>query len=315
MRRRTAAIGIVLTFAIAAPANAQGRGNSSAVVLELPASTRSLAMGDAFAASGGDDAVIFYNPSQLETIGSSMSASISVQRYVGSSTLGAVALSAKLGRRGTLGLGVQVLDYGSAEEILPSDGSGSLTGISTGGVVEGSDYAAVVGYAMRLGRGRAGVATKYVAQRLAGTNGGTAAVDLGTAFDVGRGATIALSMQHLGGDLELAGISAPLPRRARLGGSLPFKLMNSLDVVTVAEVSRTRGSDFASGVGAEVAWVSSAELVLYARAGYRDQPAQADVSPVSYGGGFRAGPLSLDYAYQNFHDLGPTHRIGARWRR
>lgn len=315
MRRSIAAIGIVLAFALAAPANAQRSRNNSAVVLELPASTRSLAMGDAFAASGGDDAIIFYNPSQLGTIGSAMSASISVQRYVGSSTLGAVALSAQLGRRGTLGLGVQVLDYGSAEEILPSDGSGSFPGIATGGTVEGSDYAAVLGYAIRLGRGRAGVATKYVAQRLAGTNGGTAAVDLGTAFDVGRGATIAFSVQHLGSDLELGGVSAPLPRRARLGGSLPFKLVKSLDVVMVAEVSRTRGSDFASAAGAEVGWVSSAGLVLYGRAGYRDQPAQADLSPASFGGGFRAGSLTLDYAIQRFYDLGPTHRIGARWKR
>src|SRR5688572_32527262 len=85
---------------------AQG-GRTGAIVLELPASARALALGGAYVTAGADDAALFYNPSQLATV-EGRAASMSVQPYIEGSTLGAASAAFRLGP-GTVGVGVQVL--------------------------------------------------------------------------------------------------------------------------------------------------------------------------------------------------------------
>ena len=74
---------------------AQG-GRTGAIVLELPASARALALGGAYVAAGADDAALFYNPSQLATL-EGRAASMSVQPYIEGSTLGALSAAFQLG--------------------------------------------------------------------------------------------------------------------------------------------------------------------------------------------------------------------------
>ena len=302
-----AALGAIAPLA----SQAQG-GRTGAIVLELPASARALALGGAYVAAGADDAALFYNASQLATV-EGRAVSMSVQPYIEGSTLGAASGAFQLGP-GTLAVGVQVLSYGSADEYVCDDTVGCERGEPTGRTVSANELAASVGYGMTWRMARLGAAAKYVRQSLADASGGTPAIDIGAAIDVWRGATVGVSIQNIGPDLKTASSSAPLPRFVRLGASLPWRGIGPFDVLGTLEVAQHREGDFLPLGGAEVTWTSANGLAFSARLGALAQSDAAATSPISFGGGVRARHFAIDYAYQSFDALAlTTHRFGLRW--
>jgi hypothetical protein len=311
MRTSTLVLFAACGALVSAPALAQG-GRTSAIVLELPASARALALGGAYVAAGADDAALFYNPSQLATV-EGRAASMSVQPYIEGSTLGALSAAFQLGP-GTVGVGVQVLSYGSADEYVCDETTGCERREPTGRTVSANDVAASVGYGMTWRTVRLGATAKYVRQSLADASGGVPALDVGAAIDVWRGATIGVSVQNVGPDLETAGSSAPLPRFLRLGASLPWRGVGPFDVLGTVEVAQHREGDVLPLGGAEVTWTSANGLAFSARVGALAHSENAATSRVSFGGGVRARHFALDYAYQSFDALAlTTHRFGLRW--
>ncbi len=305
----------LLIVTVWAPAGAQNGagGESAAIVLELPASARALALGGAYSAAGEDEAAIFYNPAQLAALGG-LAVGLSVQRYIASTTLAALAAATRLGP-GTVGVGVQVLDYGRVDEVVPDPASGGQLGLETGATVSASDYAASIGYALGWTTLRFGVAAKLTRQRLAGESAGTGALDIGGSVLVFHRARVAVAVQNLGGDVTIAGARAPLPRLVRLGTALPLREAGPVRVLAAAELSRARSGSVEAAGGVEVSWTSARALTLLGRAGLLGRPAGSDLSPLSFGGGIRARRFTLDYAYQGFETLGNTHRVGVRWQR
>ena len=290
---------------------AQG-GRTGAIILELPASARALALGGAYVTASADDAALFYNASQLATV-EGRAASMSVQPYIEGSTLGALSAAFQIGP-GTLGVGVQVLSYGSADEYVCDETTGCERGEATGRTVSANDVAASVGYGMTWRMVRVGAAAKYVRQSLADASGGAPAIDVGVAMDVWRGATVGISVQNIGPHLKTAGSSAPLPRFFRLGASLPWRGVGPFDVLGTVEVAQHREGDVLPLGGAEVTWTSANGLAFSARVGALAQSDDAATSRVSFGGGVRARHFALDYAYQAFDALAvTTHRFGLRW--
>jgi hypothetical protein len=307
----TLAFSAILGAVAPTAAVAQG-GRSAAIVLELPASTRALALGGAYVAIGADDAALFYNAAQLATL-DGRAASLSVQPYIEGSTLGAASAAFQLGP-GTLGIGLQVLSYGSIDEYVCDVATQCERGAPTGRTVSANDVAALVGYGMSWRLVRLGVAAKYVRQSLADASGGVPAFDVGAAIDVWRGATVGVSVQNLGPDLETGSTSAPLPRFLRLGASLPWRGIGPFDVLGTFEVAQQREGDFLPLGGAEITWTSSNGLAFSARVGALAQNATAATSRIAFGGGVRARQFALDYAYQSFDALAvTTHRFGLRW--
>jgi hypothetical protein len=310
---RISTIGLALVAAVSVPhaVLAQG-GNTSAIVLELPASTRALALGGAYVAAGMDDAALFYNPAQLAAV-EGRSASVSVQPYIEGSTLGAASAAFALGP-GTLAFGVQILSYGSADEFVCDDTVDCERGTPTGGSISATDIAGSVGFGMTWRSVRLGASAKYVHQSLADVSGGAPALDVGAAIDVWRGATIGVSVQNLGGDLTTASSSAPLPRMVRIGAALPWRGVGPFDVLGTVEMSQVRDGDFLPLGGAEITWTAANGLALSARVGALAQTDDAATSQVSFGAGVRARRFALDYAYQSFDALAlTTHRFGLRW--
>lgn len=306
-------LGLFAALGALAPweSHAQG-GRTGAIVLELPASARALALGGAYVSAGADDAALFYNPSQLATL-EGRAASMSVQPYIEGSTLGALSAAFPLGP-GTVGVGVQVLSYGSADEYVCDEATGCERGDPTGRTVSANDVAASVGYGMTWRTVRLGAAAKYVRQSLADASGGAPALDVGAAIDVWRGATIGVSIQNLGPNLKTASSSAPLPRLVRLGASVPWRGVGPFDVLGTLEVAQHREGDLLPLGGAEVTWTSANGLAFSARLGALAQSDGAATSRVSFGGGMRARHFGLDYAYQSFDALAlTTHRFGLRW--
>lgn len=311
MSSRPAALpAIICALALALmPAPLLAQSGNAGVLLELPASTRALALGNAYVAVGGDESALFYNPAQLATV-PGISATLSVEQYLGASTLGALSAGVPVGF-GSLAVGLQVLDYGSSEVVLPDPGDGS--GLPTGATVTAGDYAISLGYGVRLGALRVGAAGKYISQRLASQTGSASAVDAGAALDVWRGATVAVALQNVGRDLEIAGSRGPLPRTVRVGAAIPVRVAKVVDVLGTVELSRVRAGSFTPAAGVEASWSSDGGLVLLGRAGVYAPPDRSAASPFTFGGGVRTGHIALDYAYQGYEALGATHRFGVRW--
>jgi hypothetical protein len=288
--------------------SAQSGGTPPVAVLELPASTRALALGNSFVAAGTDEAAIFYNPAQLAVIPHT-SAGLSVQQWFLSSTVGALAAATRLAG-GTVAVGLQVIDWGSSERAFGDPSTQADDG--TGATVSAGDYAASVAYAHALGGLRLGATAKYVNQRLVNESGGTAAVDVGAAFDL-LGVTFAAALQNMGGSISLAGNQTPLPRTVHVGAAVPVHNVGPVDLLATVEVAHVRGGDTQPAGGLEVSYQATSTISFVGRVGGLARPVGAAISPVSFGGGLRAHHLAIDYAYEGSAVLGATHRIGVRW--
>lgn len=305
--RRTAALAALAASFLPSLARAQAT-SSPVVLLELPASTRALALGNAFVAAGADEAAIFYNPAQLRAA-PSISAGLSVQQWLASSTLAAAAASTHLWR-GTVGVGLQVLDYGSSERVI-GDPSGGL-GDGTGSTVSAGDFVASIAYAVAVRGVRLGATAKYVSQRLVDQSGGAMAGDFGAAFDV-RGVTMAASVQNVGGEISLAGDRRPLPRTVHVGTAIPVRGVGPVDLLGTVEVAHSRDGKTEPLGGLEVSYLAPGDVTILGRVGALARPQGAAISPVSFGAGLRSHHLALDYAYEGSDVLGAMHRVGVRW--
>lgn len=291
-------------------ARAQG-GHSGAILLELPASARAMALGGAGVALDGDVA-IFYNPAQIATVAGA-AAGLSVQRYILSSTLGAVSAGARFGP-GTIALGAQFLEYASEPEIVPDEATGGESGRETGNTIDAGDLAVTVGYGIDAGRFRVGAAGKFVRQRIVEESGSAVAADLGISMRVWRSATVGVAVQNLGTELEVGSTSADLPRIIRVGGAVPFSVIEGVTVMATADVVVPRVGDAVPGGGAEVAWQATPSLSITGRVGGVAIPGDDDGSPFSAGAAVNGRSLAVDYAFRSFDAVGgATHRIGVRW--
>lgn len=287
---------------------------SSAIVLQLPASARAAAMGNTYSASGRDDAAIFYNPAQLAVaVGAGRSASASVQGYVAESNVAALSGAMRLGP-GRVGFGLQLLDYGSEPEIVPDPDYGGERGEETGNRYSATDFVASVGYGTSIGLLRAGVTAKLIRQQLADLSDATGALDAGVAIDVGGG-TIAAVMQNSGGILTLGPTATALPLLYRGSAALPPIVIGRLRMIEMVEVSRQRGGDVVPSAGAEMGMRARDGIELAARVGLAPRrDAASTTSRLTLGGGISTSRFALDYGYQTVEGLAiGTHRIGLRW--
>jgi hypothetical protein len=303
--RRIAILAAVAACLISSRAQAQASG-SSVPLLELPASTRALALGNAFGAAGKDEASIVYNPAQLATI-AKLSAGLSVQQWFLGQTVAAAA-AAVHAFHGTAAIGLQVLDYGSSERAF-DDGGG--LGEPTGAEISAGDYVASVAYAVSISKLRIGATGKYVNQRLVDESGGTGALDVGAALDV-KSVTLAASLQNVGGEISLAGDRRSLPRLVRVGAAIPVHGVGPVDLLGTIELTHMDGETKPFG-GVEVEYQAPGGVTILGRVGALDRPTGADISPVAFGGGVRALHFALDYAYEGSAVFGAMHRVGVRW--
>ena len=288
-------------------------------LLGMPASARGSAMGDAYGAAHGaahgaafDAASLFSNPAEVAGVPGT-SAAFSVERYLASSTVGALAVAQRL-RRVAVGVGILALDYPDAEEFVP-DASGNV-GIATGGSVSAHELVAGLAVAAGGERRRAGAMLRYVDQSLPGARGSAMAVDVGVASRLAHGRwgrmSVAAAVQQLGANLETRSTSAPLPRTWRAGAALEEHPFAHGRWTVLAEVVDRRDAPASPRVGVEGAWLIE-RLELAARAGWTSQPEATLARPLTLGAGLRHQRLWLDYAWRRFGVLGATHRVGVRW--
>jgi hypothetical protein len=317
MRRAAAIFTIMLAASIPRNAGAQSSGDThAAVLLTLPASARGLALGDAWGAVIDDESAIFYNPAQLARV-RAFAVGVSLQNYIASTTLGAFAVAVPL-KLGTVGIGLQLLNYGSADEVVPVDGSNGQVGELTGSTVTAQDMAFTVGYAIAFGsrhQFRLGAAAAYARQEIATYSGGAFAGDAGAAYTLASGWDFSAALQHFGSNLTLAAISAPLPMTWRAAVAAPAITAKAFALRPMAEVRQISGAEVTGVLAAEGAWHSGTSgTAFFVRAGYAFRESTDARLPLTLGAGVTLGRIQVDYAYEGFDLIGgATNRVGVRF--
>ena len=297
----------------ASPSWAQTRDRGP-IVLELPASTRALALGNAFALGFQDPDAIFYHPGLLNR-GQGMVGGI--QWFAAGGTL--TTLSAgQAWFGGGVALGIQHLAYqvpSSAIETvdgilgLPAD-EGSLRDSGEAG---SSEMVVSAGYGRTLKGIRVGLVAKFIDQTLGYRTASTMAADVGIAMSPGP-ITVGLSAQNMGPAISMAGGDIPLPTRFTLGASSRTAPVGPLDVSVSSAVSYRLDGDVVPSLGLEVGYWPVNGRTFVGRVGYRYRSETYSATPVTFGGAFLGDNIILEYAFQGFDIGDPSHRISIGWR-
>ncbi|MHB1312777.1 MAG: hypothetical protein ACYC3L_12245 [Gemmatimonadaceae bacterium] len=298
----------LVLIAMTATAAAVG-AQASGAVLVLPASARAAGAGDAASLATGASA-LFYGAQHLPG-GRAVSASAGT--WIGGAQLSSFAGSMPLGRATVVGLGVQSLDYGSADEIVPDPLTGGRTGTATGDRIGANEVAATLGLARTVGVFRLGMAFSYVHQQVADASASTAMLSVGEGITL-RGWDVDWSMEHVRFPFtRAAGAGWSLPSTYRGGLATPALELGGARWRGIAEYRTIRDAGSTTLLGAEGAFATRAGWTLEARGAalaYSDESVRA---PWSAGGSAARGAWSLDYAYQGFGALGAVHRMGVTW--
>jgi len=275
---------------------------SAPVILNLPASTRALGLGNTGVALRDDD-VIFYNPAMLVNASGFSASGEYLASNAGSGALSAVTRY----DNGGIGIGVQFANYGLPGGVPVA----TRPLISAHGSVPGSSLAATIGFGQTFKGYRLGVAAKYAEEVEGSTRITRPLADLGVAKDFFR-TTFALAVQNLGSDDVVVG-SQPinLPMRTTLGASKSDSY-GPFDVNFTAAVAMLR-TDFvqpSGGVEANYSWLSGWNVAL--RAGARRSAIGEE--PFTTGASFTNDRLTFDYALETLSGNRLGHRFGIRVR-
>jgi hypothetical protein len=278
------------------------------VVLQLPASTRALGMGDAFPVGGSDSDAIFYNLALAQNIAG---ITAGAQRW----GAGATMLSLSGGAEwwgGRVAIGVLSLDYSAPVPVGGGDADFDERILFDQGL-QRSEGVIAVGYTRRIKGIRLGAVAKAIDQRRVGERETTAALDLSGGHVFGFVA-VGLSVQNIGlpAEFETDGdVDAPLEATVAAASTRTWPL-GPLDLMPAVSVSYMADGRFIPAAGIEVGYWPVQGRTFIARVGVRD-PLSDAAEPFTVGAGFSGDRISLDWAWVPFDD-GSSHRLGIRWR-
>ena len=280
----------------------------------MPASARAAGGGDA-APFATDASALFYGAQRLPA---SRSVAASAGTWIGDAQFSTLAYSTPVRwqrRAGTvLALGVQSLDYGSAEEVIPDPLTGGTRGIATGNSVGGNELAISLGLRQATRRHRVGAGVTYMRQQVADLSASAFTMSAATGV-TSRGWDADLSGEHVAwGPRNPARRTLTVPSTTRLSVATPAWPLGGASWRGVVEARRVSGEGSTSLIGAEGTFKTRAGWELMVRGAglaYSETTARA---PWSAGGSAARGAWSLDYAYQGYGALGAAHRMGITWR-
>ncbi|MBI2407640.1 MAG: hypothetical protein HYV19_05015 [Gemmatimonadetes bacterium] len=305
----------ILLFVTVIAACAPGlRAQSSMVLLTLPASARAAGGGD-MAPLATDASALFYGAQHLPR---ERAVALSAGTWIGDVQLASLAFAMPTGwqraANSVVAVGVQSLDYGSADEIVPDPLTGGTRGTPTGNRVGGSELAMTLGLKQQAGRQRVGVALTYMRQQVADLSASAVTISGATGITT-RGWDADLSVEHAStSSRNPARRTLTIPSTTRLSAASPAWTIGKSQWRGLAEVRRVNRAGTTTTAGVEGAMTSAAGWALHVRGAVLTYSEETARAPWSAGGSAARGAWSLDYAYQGFGALGAVHRMGISWR-
>jgi len=277
---------------------------------DVPASTRAMALGDAYAMDSGHADALFYHPALLT---GAAGMGLEIQRWDGSGQ--AVAASAAFAWfGGGVAIGLRTLEYGADSGGSPLAG-GAQDDLFEPGPDPVAERAATIGYAREALFGfDVGVAIDLVRERAWGVGEQTETrVDVGVARDVGP-VRMALTVADLGPVPVLGEGSAP--PRVVLGAGAYGRPLGPLDVGFAAKVGWV-DDEVVYGGGVELGYWPIQGRTFVARVGFQDVPEGSEALPLTTGFAFQGDDIVVEWAFRPFSegtDEGGSHRFALRWR-
>ena len=307
------AVAPVLVAALLAPAalGGQVRGNLPKV-LTVPSSTRAMGMGNAYVLTERHADALFYHPALLSR---ASGFGLDLQRWTSEAT-SATASAAMAWFGGGVGIGLQTLQYSAPSANVPA----GADALFTGGNVPVSERVATLGYGRVLKGFEVGLAGKLVDQRVGTALNTIGLWDVGVAHGVGP-FMVSLTAKDVGPqafDTDEAEDTEDdvdaRPARFVLGAGAYGQEVGIFDLGVAAQVSYSSDETLVGG-GLEVGYWPITGRTFVARVGVQTVPDGSEASPVTFGFSYWGDDLVLEWAYQDYGDLGEgTHRFGVRWR-
>lgn len=274
-------------------------------VVELPSSSRAMALGHAFQAGPDADAV-FYNPALASR---ARGFALGIHWLTGASrAFTAAAAGEWFG--GGIAIGLQGLEYGA--DHLEGARPGGLDALVADGPTAVSELAATVAYGRDLLGLRVGVAARLLDQRFDTRRRQDVAWDVGVARALGPG-TASLAVRHLAPERTVHGVTSNPPTDVTLGWSGYGRPVGPLDLGLAAAVTRRDDGEFVAGGGLEFGYWPVRGRTFVARVGARRVP-EGEASPFTVGGSFWGDMLIVDYAFQPLDGTDGIHRLTLGWR-
>lgn len=282
------------------------KGEAGAPILQLTVVPRSAGLGGALAGAGGVGSV-FANPAGAAAI-DRLEAQLTGQTLFEGARAGTASVGLRT-RLAAVVLSLQFLDLGSIEEVVCNGCGGQ--GTPTGRTLSASERALSLSAARALtGSVSAGVSLHHYATTLAGESGGSVSFSAGLQARPSDRLRLGASLQYVGGEAEVAGFAAPLPRTFRVG--VEWRALRAdharWHLVTAADYIAMRGAPGRVGGGLEFGIVRGTTRAV-GRFGLAPGSGYG-TSALGLGGGLRVAQWSLDYAFQGSAALGGQHRIG-----
>ena len=300
---------LTLAYCLLCTANAAAQtAGALPRVLELPASTRAMALGDAYMMNARHADALFYHPALLA---GASGFGLDLQRWGASSS--STTLSAARQWMGVgIGVGLQTLQYGAPAEGFEA-APGGQDHLFTLGASPVSERIATVGIARELFGIDIGVATKLVEERVGAARDAGLLFDFGVSTDLGP-LTAGLTYRNVGSDLSVGGRDVARPDAVTLGVGTYGEQLGILDIGITSAVTYVGDEVIPSG-GVEIGYWPIRGRTFVARIGARRVPG-GDASPLSLGFAFWGDNITLDWAFQpvDVDGASGTHRFGVRWR-
>ncbi len=281
----------------------------AAPALTLPASARAAAMGDA-ATAARDESAVFANPANLA---GQVGIGVDAQRFGTASTaLSFRSSTAAVG--GTIGIGVQGLDWGAACGACLAAVPRRADELLSRGPVDAASLVAALAYARTVKGYRVGATAKYAEHRLGSERSGTLAADVGVATGTRIG--VGVAVRNIGRGLIAGDDRIELPTELAIGlatapytPAVPFALF---DLAAAADLAVRLDGTVIAGGGVETMYVPVEGIGIAGRIGARVPRGGASV--LTLGAGFVLDSFTLDYAFHPYDGAGSVHRLGVRWR-
>jgi len=308
--RKTALLIAVASLLSAAPVLAQTPGALPRIA-ELPASTRAMALGNAYMMDAGHADALFYHPSLLSD---ASGFGLDLQRW-GTSSTSTTASAAMQWFGGDLGVGIglQSMQFGAASAVAAEAAPGGQDHLFTLGPVPVSERIATLGIARDVMGIDVGVATKFVEERVGSSRDATMLFDIGVSTDLGP-LTAGLTYRNLGSDLTPGATVPSRPDGLTLGIGAYGQQLGILDVGLTGALSYV-GEEMIPAGGIEVGYWPIQGRTFVARIGAR-RVVEGNASPASFGFAFWGDDITVEWAFQPVDISGAsgTHRFGIRWR-